>query len=98
MDKKELELKIKIMEHFIENDKTDRVVCYHHLAEKFNVTKKEIKPILENLKQNEMIELVKAFDDDGLMCGSGFILTTRANEWSFREWLVELKKIQEEEK
>ena len=94
----ELELKIKIIEHFLskEEEGNETVACYSDLEELTGATKKQIKPILKNLVDNKMIELVSAWDADGeFLRGSGYILTTRATQWSLKEWLLQLKNIKE---
>ncbi len=44
-----------------------------------------------------MVETNYCVDDDGMLSGSAYFLTTRATQWSIREWLQELKKISSEE-
>lgn len=89
----ELQLKIKIIEAFLEGD-SDLAFYYSYFEEKTGESRKNIKKVMDELRKAEMVEYVRGlFDDDGQLAGSGFQLTTRATQWSIREWLVDLKKI-----
>lgn len=89
----ELDIKINMIELLIHNDESEFVTTYKAFEQTTGVTKKEIKPIIKNLVDIGMVELVTAWDDDGLIKGSGYMLTTRATQWSIREWLEELKAL-----
>ena len=89
----ELELKIKIIETFLEDD-PDWCFAYDHFVEKTGESRENVKKVMDSLRKIEMVEYVRGLmDDDGQVAGSGFQLTTRATQWSIREWLEELKKI-----
>ena len=95
--KKELEIKIEIIECLIHNNENDIVTRYREIEQATGATRKEIKPIFKNLVDTGMTELVSAFDEEGFIRGSGYVLTTRATQWSIKEWLEELKKIRQED-
>lgn len=92
----DLEIKINMIELLIHNHESEFVTTYKAFEQSTGVTKKEIKPIIKNLVGIGMVELVTAWDDDGFIKGSGYMLTTRATQWSIREWLEELKNIKAE--
>lgn len=93
----ELEIKIQMIELLIANDESEYVTTYKSFEHATGATKKEIQPIVKNLVNIGMIELVTAWDDDGFIKGKGYMLTSRATQWSIREWLSELRKIQDED-
>lgn len=95
---KELQLKIKMIELLIEANENDKVVFTRTFVSKTGSTEKQVKDILVNLKKNGMVELDWCYIEDGGFGGRGYVLTTRATQWSIREWLDELKKIESEEK
>lgn len=87
----EIELQIKIIEAFLEQP--DYAFGYKYFEKKTGGSRKEIKKIMDRLRKIEMVTYVRGLmNDDGEVCGSGFELTTRATQWSIREWLAELKK------
>ena len=87
-----LGLKIKIIEAFLEDD--ELAYYYRYFEKKTGATREQIKPIMDELRKAEMVELVRGLmNDDGEVAGSGFALTYRATQWSIREWLEELKKM-----
>ena len=89
----DLELKIKIIEAFLEN--YELAYRYKYFENKTGENRDRIKKIMDELRRIGMVELVRGlFDDDGQLAGSGFSLTRKATDWSIREWLSELKEIQ----
>lgn len=89
----ELELKIKIIEIFLEAER-EYAYPYRYFEEETGEPREKIKKVMDELRKSEMVEHQKGLiNDDGEVCGSGFGLTTRATQWSIREWLNELKRI-----
>ena len=88
-----LEIKINMIELLIHNHESEFVTTYKAFEQSTGATKKEIKPIVKNLVGIGMVELVTAWDEEGFIRGSGYMLTTRATQWSIREWLSELKAL-----
>lgn len=92
----DLELQIQIIEKLVHDEDSEVVTCYRDLEQLTGETKKRIKLVIDNLKGLGMIELVPAWDMDGeFLRGSGYMLTTRATQWSIREWLTKCKEIQD---
>jgi hypothetical protein len=89
----ELDIKILMIELLIANHDSEFVTTYKAFEQTTGATKKEIQPIVKGLVGIGMIELVTAWDDEGMLKGSGYMLTPRATQWSIREWLVELKEL-----
>lgn len=93
MDK--LDLKIKILEAFLEDE--EMAYYYSYFERKTGATRKEVKEVMDELRHSGMVEHVRGlFNDHGETAGSGFSLTYRATQWSVREWLAKLKKMQVE--
>ena len=93
----DLELKIKIIEIFLELD-NEMVYYYRHFEKETGEPRERIKKIMDGLRGCEMVEHIRGLMGDEGVAGSGFALTRRATQSSVREWLVVLKKIQLEEK
>ena len=93
-----LDVKIKIIEMLIEAEDEEKVLFIKSFVKKINTDEKLVRKILKELKRIEMVEVDWCIDQDGMLAGTGFVLTRRATQWSIREWLVELKRIQGEEK
>jgi len=92
----DLELKIKILELFGDSD--EDVYYYRYFEKNTGEPRKRIKKVMDGLRNCGMVEHIKGlFDDDGMVAGSGFALTREATQYSVREWIVMLKKIQLEE-
>lgn len=91
----DLELKIKIIEGFLEDP--EYAYNYHYFERKTGESRERIKKVMDELRaggNGAMVKYVKGLiSEDGELMGSGFELTTRATQWSIREWLEELKKI-----
>ena len=93
----ELETKIAIIELLIQADHNEHVLFLRTLKQETGADEKIIKKIIKELKNINMVESDFAVDDHGMLAGRGYVLTTRATQWSIREWLTELKKIQAED-
>ena len=93
MKDKELDLKIKIIEAFLED--SSLAYNYGYFEDRTGASREEIKKIMDGLRVSGQVEYVKGLmSEDGEVAGSGFELSYGAMQWSIREWLVELKKIQ----
>ena len=89
---RETELQIKVIETFLED--TTCSFGYGYLEQATGATRAELKPIIERLKKLDMIKPEKGLmDEDGEVIGSGWGLTTRATQYSIREWLTSLKEL-----
>jgi len=87
-----LDLKIKIIEMFLEDESS--AYCYGYFEKKTGESRERIKKIMDGLRHNGTIEHVRGLiDDDGQVAGSGFALTAEATQQSVREWLSALKRI-----
>ncbi len=91
---KDLELKIKIIELLIEADEKELLYPTRTFVRDTGADVKQVRIILKELKSNGMVDSNYGIDEDGLLCGRGYFLTPRATQWSIREWLQELKKLQ----
>lgn len=94
--KKQLNLKIQMLEILIHENDTDRVCTIGQFMAQTGGSKKDVKCILDELKKGGTIEVVFAVDDDGFMAGRGYVLTYESTRWSVREWLEQLKKIRQD--
>lgn len=88
----ELELKIEMIELLIHND-DQYVTTYKAFEQHTGAAIDEIRAIVKNLVGLGFIELESAWDGEGMLKGSGYVLTQRATQWSIREWLQQLKDI-----
>lgn len=92
MKDKKVELQIKIIESFLEDE--ELAYNYNYFIRKTGATKEEIKEIMTQLRRSGMVDYVRGLmTENGEVAGSGFELSTRATQWSVKEWLEELKKI-----
>ena len=89
----ELEIKISMIELLIQAEHNDHVLFLRTFKQEIGADEKTIKKIIKQLKNIDMIESDFAVNDDGMLSGRGYCLTTRATQWSIREWLAELKQI-----
>lgn len=91
MDK--LEIKIKILELLIYAEKNDFVLSVGKFENEIGAARKDIRKILKELIVLNMVEVVTRWNEDGLLNGRGYVLTTRATQFSVREWLKVLKDL-----
>lgn len=88
-----LDLKIKMIEMLIEAEDSEKVCFTRNFIKETGGTLRQIRDILTELKGNGMIDLDYCINEDGQLSGRGYVLTTRATQWSIREWLQKLKNI-----
>ena len=88
---KRLELQIKMIEKLIKANDEEKVCFVRTFVRETGGKEKDIKEIIATLKVAGMIELDWCMDEDGMLSGRGYVLTTRATQWSIREWLKVLK-------
>ena len=95
MNKEELDLQIKILEAFFEDE--ELAYNYSYFEEKTGANRQEIKKIMDRLRKNEVVEYVKGLmTEEGELAGSGFQLSYNTLKLSAREWLAKLKQMQSE--
>lgn len=93
---KQIELQIKMIELLLNIEEEEYGCTTNYFIKHTGAEKKDIKAVIKILKRSEMVFSDWCIDDDGMLSGKAYFLTHRATQWSVREWLQELKKMQNE--
>lgn len=81
----------------IEAEENEKILYIRHFTEKLNADKKQVKEVIQELKNSKAIQTEYGVNDDGMLSGRGYVLTYEITRWSIREWLQVLKNLQKEE-